>query len=116
MCISLIPDAEVMHVVSEIISELPGLQDRHFRVWVNHTSLLSSVLTYCSIPEEKHSMVEKLLYKLMVMQVYLHSCPRVSVLFDSTQSVSIDSDKFKKELEEVIQLSPLAVSWSCLKL
>lgn len=63
---SLIADAEVMYVVSEIISELPGLQDNQFAVWMNHTSLLSSILTYCSIPVERHTESIALLYKMVV--------------------------------------------------
>lgn len=63
---SLIADAEVMYVVSEIIAELPGLQDHQFSVWINHTALLSSILTHCSIPEEKHAEALTLLYKMVV--------------------------------------------------
>jgi len=61
-----IADAEVMYVVSEIISELPGLQDGQFVVRVSHTSLLSSILTFCSIPEEKHAEALTLIYKITV--------------------------------------------------
>ena len=63
---SLIADAEVMYVVSEIIADLPGLQEHQFSVLINHTSLLSSILTHCSIPEEKHSEALPLLYKMVV--------------------------------------------------
>ena len=67
MCVySLIPDAEVMYVVTEIISEIPGLQNFQFSVWINHTSLLTSILKHCSIPEEKHDDVKVLLHKMMV--------------------------------------------------
>ena len=59
-------DAEVMYVVSEIIAELPGLQEAQFSLWVNHTSLLSSILTHCSVPEEKHPEVVTLLHKMVV--------------------------------------------------
>lgn len=58
-----------MYVVSEIINEVPGLQDFQFSIWLNHTSLLSSILTYCSIPEEKHSEVKGLLHKMVVSSV-----------------------------------------------
>ena len=63
---SLIPEAEVMCVVSEIINEVPGLQESQFTVWVNHTSLLSSILTHCSIPLERHLEVGSLMHKIDV--------------------------------------------------
>lgn len=55
-----------MYVVSEIIAELPGMQEHQFSVWLNHTSLLSAILTHCSIPEEKHSEALALLSKMVV--------------------------------------------------
>lgn len=56
----------MMYVVSEMISELPGLQELQFSLWVNHTSLLSSILTHCSVPEEKHPEAITLLHKMVV--------------------------------------------------
>ncbi|KAL4238496.1 Eukaryotic translation initiation factor 2 alpha kinase 4 [Mactra antiquata] len=59
--ISLIPDAEVLAIVQDIINEFPPLQQRSYYVRLNHTSLLKSVLLHCGIPEDKHlSAVETL--------------------------------------------------------
>jgi len=55
-----------MYVVSEVISEVPGLMEQQFCVWVNHTSLLSSILTHCSIPEDKHPEAAAVLQAMMV--------------------------------------------------
>ena len=63
---SLVPDAEVMYVVSEIINEVPGLQESQFNVLISHTSLLSSILTHCSIPEDKHCDAKTVLHKMTV--------------------------------------------------
>ena len=63
---SLLADAEVMYVVSEVIAVLPGLQEAQFSLWVNHTSLLSSILTHCSVPEDKHPEAITLLHKMVV--------------------------------------------------
>lgn len=63
---SLVADAEVMYVVSEVIGEVPGLMEQQFCVWVSHTSLLSSILTHCSVAEEKHVEATKLLHSMMV--------------------------------------------------
>ena len=63
---NLIPDAEVMYVVSEIINEIPGLQDLQLGIHISHTSLLSSILSHCSIPEERHVELQTLLHKVLV--------------------------------------------------
>ena len=65
----MIADAEVMYIVSEVIAELPGLKDHQYCLWINHTTLLASVLTHCSIPEEKHSEATALLYKMVVSYI-----------------------------------------------
>ncbi|XP_022092964.1 eIF-2-alpha kinase GCN2-like isoform X2 [Acanthaster planci] len=57
----LIPDAEILHVVSEIINEFPALQARNYSIRLNHTSLLTAVLNHCGIPEDKHHEVYKIL-------------------------------------------------------
>ncbi|XP_064390621.1 eIF-2-alpha kinase GCN2-like isoform X2 [Halichondria panicea] len=61
---SLVPDAEVMCVVSEVISELPGLQEVQYNLVIGHTSLLASILSHCSIPVERHHELWPLLHKV----------------------------------------------------
>ncbi|CAL1531307.1 unnamed protein product [Lymnaea stagnalis] len=51
---SLIPDAEILIVVQEIINHYPTLQARDFYICINHMSLLKAVLLFCGIPEELH--------------------------------------------------------------
>jgi histidyl-tRNA synthetase len=68
---SLVADAEVMYVVSEIIAELPGLQEHQFSIQINHTSLLSAILMHCSVSKEKHGAVLTLLHKMVVSEVEL---------------------------------------------
>ncbi|XP_033124847.1 eIF-2-alpha kinase GCN2-like [Anneissia japonica] len=58
---TLIPDAEVLHVVTEIINEYPSLQARNYFIHMNHTLLLTAVLNHCGIPENKHSAVYSIL-------------------------------------------------------
>ncbi|XP_045185726.2 eIF-2-alpha kinase GCN2-like [Mercenaria mercenaria] len=50
----LIPDAEVLVVVQDIINEFPPLQQRNYYVKLNHTALLRAVLLHYGIPEDKH--------------------------------------------------------------
>ncbi|XP_074662114.1 eIF-2-alpha kinase GCN2-like [Tubulanus polymorphus] len=54
---SLIPDAEVIHVIYEIISDIPVLQSRNYYLRLNHTSLIRAILLHCGIVEERSSEV-----------------------------------------------------------
>ena len=69
---SLVPDAEIMYLVSELISELPGLQEGQYRVLISHTSLLSSLLSYCSVPRHRHKELNNLLQKITVRMSLLY--------------------------------------------
>ncbi|BFZ11743.1 hypothetical protein BsWGS_14782 [Bradybaena similaris] len=51
---SLIPDAEVLSIVQEIIDKSPALQARNYYVRINHMSVLRAVLLHCGIPEIFH--------------------------------------------------------------
>ena len=70
---SLVPDAEVMYVVSELVSELPSLQESVCSVCVSHTSLLTALLTHCSIPTETHPTVMSILSRSMLVGSWSHS-------------------------------------------
>lgn len=79
-----LPDAEIIYIVSEVISELHGLlqvhqyvftaylftwivfQEQQFVIWLNHTSLLTAILSFCSIQPEEHAVVQKVLHRLIV--------------------------------------------------
>uniref|UniRef100_A0A8C4QBV3 RWD domain-containing protein 3 n=1 Tax=Eptatretus burgeri TaxID=7764 RepID=A0A8C4QBV3_EPTBU len=53
----LLPDAEVIHVISDIIQKFSSLQDRNYVIQFNHTALIRAVLLHCGISEDKHSHV-----------------------------------------------------------
>ncbi|XP_056867769.1 eIF-2-alpha kinase GCN2 isoform X1 [Takifugu flavidus] len=52
---SLLPDAEAIYAISEIIQEFPILQERNYHIYLNHTSLLKAILLHSGIPEDKLS-------------------------------------------------------------
>lgn len=52
---SLIADAEVIAVVSEIVHEVPNLGARNCRLRINHTALAKAVLLHCGIAESLHT-------------------------------------------------------------
>ncbi|GFO47300.1 eukaryotic translation initiation factor 2-alpha kinase 4 [Plakobranchus ocellatus] len=51
---SLIPDAEVLAIIQEIINKYPSLQARNYYVRINHMYLLKAILLHCGIPESMH--------------------------------------------------------------
>ncbi|XP_063039722.1 eIF-2-alpha kinase GCN2 isoform X2 [Engraulis encrasicolus] len=50
---TLLPDAETIYVISEIIHEFSALQERNYTVYVNHTSLFRAILLHSGVPEDK---------------------------------------------------------------
>lgn len=62
---SLLPDAEVIYTVSEIIAEFSALQDRNYVICLNHTSLLKAVLLHSGVPEDKLTQASNILCDAM---------------------------------------------------
>uniref|UniRef100_H3DJ97 eIF-2-alpha kinase GCN2 n=1 Tax=Tetraodon nigroviridis TaxID=99883 RepID=H3DJ97_TETNG len=62
---SLLPDAEAIYAVSEIIQEFPSLQERNYHIYLNHTSLLKAILLHSGIPEDKLSQASNILCDAM---------------------------------------------------
>uniref|UniRef100_A0A3P8UA83 non-specific serine/threonine protein kinase n=2 Tax=Cynoglossus semilaevis TaxID=244447 RepID=A0A3P8UA83_CYNSE len=62
---SLLPDAETIYTISEIVQEFPALQERNYNIYLNHTSLLKAVLLHSGVPEDKLSQVSNILCDAM---------------------------------------------------
>lgn len=58
---SLLPDAETIYTISEIVQEFPGLQERNYNIYLNHTSLLRAILLHSGVPEDKLSQASSIL-------------------------------------------------------
>uniref|UniRef100_A0A1A8GP91 non-specific serine/threonine protein kinase n=1 Tax=Nothobranchius korthausae TaxID=1143690 RepID=A0A1A8GP91_9TELE len=58
---SLLPDAETIYTISEIIQEFPALQERNYNIYLNHTSLLKAILLHSGTPEDKLSQASSIL-------------------------------------------------------
>uniref|UniRef100_A0A3B3VZ75 Eukaryotic translation initiation factor 2 alpha kinase 4 n=1 Tax=Poecilia latipinna TaxID=48699 RepID=A0A3B3VZ75_9TELE len=58
---SLLPDAETIYTVSEIVQEFPALQERNYNIYLNHTSLLKAILLHSGVPEDKLSQASSIL-------------------------------------------------------
>ncbi|KAM6961283.1 eIF-2-alpha kinase GCN2 [Aplochiton taeniatus] len=62
---SLLPDAETIYTVSEIIMEFSPLQERNYHIYLNHTSLLKAILLHSGVPEDKLSQASSILCDAM---------------------------------------------------
>ncbi|XP_077990931.1 eIF-2-alpha kinase GCN2-like [Glandiceps talaboti] len=81
---TLFPDAEVLHVVSEIINEIPALQGHNYVIKLNHAKLLKAILVHCGIPVEKHQKVYDIINdvkneKLTIVQIKTRLCSSLSI-------------------------------------
>nr|XP_057946262.1 eIF-2-alpha kinase GCN2 [Doryrhamphus excisus] len=62
---SLLPDAETIYTISEIVQEFPALQERNYNIYLNHTSLLKAILLHSGIPEDKLNQASNILCDAM---------------------------------------------------
>ncbi|XP_063764611.1 eIF-2-alpha kinase GCN2 isoform X3 [Eleginops maclovinus] len=62
---SLLPDAETIYTISEIVQEFPVLQERNYNIYLNHTSLLKAILLHSGVPEDKLSQASTILCEAM---------------------------------------------------
>ncbi|XP_069574792.1 eIF-2-alpha kinase GCN2 isoform X2 [Brachyistius frenatus] len=62
---SLLPDAEAIYTISEIIQEFPAVQERNYNIYLNHTSLLKAILLHSGVPEDRLRQVSNILSDAM---------------------------------------------------
>ncbi|MFT7802001.1 eIF-2-alpha kinase GCN2 isoform X1 [Arapaima gigas] len=104
---SLLPDAEVIYTVSEIIQEFTPLQERNYSVYLNHTSLLRAMLLHSGVPEDKLHQASNILCdamteKLTRREVEAKFC-NLSLSSNSLQTLYKYIEQ-KGELRELIPL------------
>jgi len=51
----MLPDAEVVYGVAEIIASFPMLASQKYEIRINHTRALRAVFTHCGIEDQHHS-------------------------------------------------------------
>ncbi|CAL8291185.1 unnamed protein product [Gadus morhua 'NCC'] len=104
---SLLPDAEVIYTISEIIQEFPALQERNYNIYLNHTSLLKAILLHCGVPEDKLSHASNILCdamseKLTKREVEAKFC-NMSLSTNSVQTLY----KYIEQKGDLASLAPL---------
>ncbi|KAI5102181.1 eIF-2-alpha kinase GCN2, partial [Silurus meridionalis] len=104
---SLLPDAETIYTISEVIQEFSVLQERNYTIYVNHTSLLRAILLHSGVPEDKLSQASSILCdamseKLTKREVEAKFC-NLSLSNNSLQMLY----KFIEQKGELREISPL---------
>lgn len=104
---SLLPDAETVYTISEVIQEFSALQERNYTIYLNHTSLLRAILLHSGVPEDKVSHASSILCdsmseKLTKPEVEAKFC-NLSLSNNSLQMLY----KFIEQKGELQELSPL---------
>ncbi|XP_044265056.1 eIF-2-alpha kinase GCN2 [Tribolium madens] len=52
-------DAEVLYVIHEIITELPGVKNKHFTIRLNHWLLMKAILLHCGVKSRHEEILQK---------------------------------------------------------
>uniref|UniRef100_UPI003AAED41E eIF-2-alpha kinase GCN2 n=1 Tax=Centroberyx gerrardi TaxID=166262 RepID=UPI003AAED41E len=107
---SLLPDAETIYTISEIVQEFPALQERNYHIYLNHTSLLKAVLLHSGVPEDKLSQASSILCdamseKLTKREVEAKFC-NLSLSTNSLQTLY----KYIEQKGDLQDLAPLLTS------
>ncbi|XP_052009423.1 LOW QUALITY PROTEIN: eIF-2-alpha kinase GCN2 [Xyrauchen texanus] len=104
---SLLPDAEVIYTISEVIQEFSALQDRNYIIYLNHTSLLKAVLLHSGVPEDKLTQASNILCDMMSEKLTKHEVEakfcNLSLSNNSLQTLY----KFIEQKGDLLQLIPL---------
>ncbi|XP_059209001.1 eIF-2-alpha kinase GCN2 isoform X2 [Centropristis striata] len=107
---SLLPDAETIYTISEIVQEFPALQERNYNIYLNHTSLLKAILLHSGVPEDKLSQASSILCdsmseKLTKREVEAKFC-NFSLSTNSLQTLY----KYIEQKGNLQELAPLLTS------
>ncbi|XP_030637296.1 eIF-2-alpha kinase GCN2 [Chanos chanos] len=62
---TLLPDAETIYTISEVIQEFSALQERNYCIYLNHSSLLKAILLHSGVPEDKLNQASSILCEAM---------------------------------------------------
>lgn len=107
---SLLPEAETIYTISEIVQEFPALQERNYNIYLNHTSLWKAILLHSGIPEDKLSQASNILCdamseKLTKREVEAKFC-NFSLSTNSLQTLY----KYVEQKGDLQDLAPLLTS------
>uniref|UniRef100_A0AAQ6AAV9 non-specific serine/threonine protein kinase n=1 Tax=Amphiprion ocellaris TaxID=80972 RepID=A0AAQ6AAV9_AMPOC len=109
---SLLPDAETIYTISEIVQEFPALQERNYNIYLNHTSLLKAILLHSGVPEDKLSQASNILCDAMSEKLTKREVEAKFCNFSlSTNSVRLQTlYKYIEQKGNLQDLAPLLAS------
>uniref|UniRef100_A0A672HFN0 non-specific serine/threonine protein kinase n=1 Tax=Salarias fasciatus TaxID=181472 RepID=A0A672HFN0_SALFA len=105
---SLLPDAETIYTISEMIQEFPALQERNYNVYLNHTSLLKAILLHSGVPEDKLSQASNILCDAMSEKLTKREVEAKFCNFSLSTSCTLY--KYIEQKGSLQELSPLLAS------
>lgn len=104
---SLLPDAETIYCVYEIIQEFTALQERNYNIYLNHTSLLKAILLHSGIPEDKLSQASNILCDAMSEKLTKREVEAKFCNFSLSTSSLQTLYKFIEQKGSLQELTPL---------
>ncbi|XP_070698000.1 eIF-2-alpha kinase GCN2 isoform X2 [Pempheris klunzingeri] len=107
---SLLPDAETIYTVSEIVQEFPVLQERNYNIYLNHTSLLKAILLHSGIPEDKLSQASNILCDAMSEKLTKREVEAKFCNFSLSSSSLQTLYKYIEQKGDLQDLAPLLTS------
>uniref|UniRef100_A0A672HF79 Protein kinase domain-containing protein n=1 Tax=Salarias fasciatus TaxID=181472 RepID=A0A672HF79_SALFA len=107
---SLLPDAETIYTISEMIQEFPALQERNYNVYLNHTSLLKAILLHSGVPEDKLSQASNILCDAMSEKLTKREVEAKFCNFSLSTSCLQTLYKYIEQKGSLQELSPLLAS------
>ncbi|XP_056151582.1 eIF-2-alpha kinase GCN2 [Lampris incognitus] len=107
---SLLPDAETIFTISEIVQEFPALQERNYHIYLNHVSLLKAIVLHSGVPEDKLSQASSILCDAMSEKLTKREVE--AKFFNlSLSTVSLQTlYKYIEQKGELQELAPLLTS------
>ncbi|XP_041809286.1 eIF-2-alpha kinase GCN2 [Chelmon rostratus] len=107
---SLLPDAETIYTISEIVQEFPGLQERNYNIYLNHTSLLKAILLHSGVPEDKLSQASSILCDAMSEKLTKREVEAKFCNFSLSTSSLQTLYKYIEQKGDLQDLAPLLTS------
>ncbi|XP_028251384.1 eIF-2-alpha kinase GCN2 [Parambassis ranga] len=107
---SLLPEAETIYTISEIVQEFPALQERNYNIYLNHTSLLKAILLHSGVPEDKLSQASNILCDAMSEKLTKREVEAKFCNFSMSTNTLQTLYKYIEQKGDLHELAPLLTS------
>ena len=103
----IMPDTEVLTVLSQVVNQFPTLNTSKLTLKVNHIKLVKAILDYCDVPGESHAQIIRQIGECNSIKVTQNMIKDTSdASFPTSSSLALKiNDQRKKLLEKFIDES-----------